>query len=191
MFPNGPWWHSRCNMCLNFFPGCGYCCSHNASILMCVCTARPYRIWSAGEGMFHRPLLKAADTPTICFAQHVQQSINMSIQLPADLKGPSISAPVLIRKIINFIFLKQIKEGQKHFQFTFPLQVCKMIQDLKLSRRWLFKISSRAICRVTLLKLLELSAILMLYGPLQKTVYNKKTLCLYTLYSSLLSLLTH
>ena len=43
-----------------------------------------------------------------------------------------------------------------------------------------FKIFSRAICRVTLLKL-ELSAILKLYGPLQKNVYNKKTLCSYTL----------
>ena len=66
-------------------------------------------------------------------------------------------------------------------------------QRITLSNNYIvFKISSRAICRVTLLKLLQFSVILMLYGPLQKNVYNKKTLCLCTtLYSSLLSLLTH
>ena len=41
--PNGPWWHNRCNMCPNVFPGhclCGHHCSHNAPILTCVCTTR-------------------------------------------------------------------------------------------------------------------------------------------------------
>ena len=35
-------------------------CSHNASILMCVCIMQPFRTWSTGVGMSHRPLLKAA-----------------------------------------------------------------------------------------------------------------------------------
>ena len=60
--PNGPWWHSKYNMCLDFFPECcsgGHYCSHNASILTCFCTTWPSRTWSTGVGMFHRPLLSA------------------------------------------------------------------------------------------------------------------------------------
>ena len=51
----------------------------------------------------------------------------------------------------------------------------------------MFKMSSRAICRVTLLKL-KLSAILILCGPLQRMCVVGKTLCLYMLYSYLLLL---
>ena len=50
-------------MCPDFFPGCCsgvHHCSHNASILMCVCNMWPSRIWSTGVGMFHRSLLKSA-----------------------------------------------------------------------------------------------------------------------------------
>ena len=50
-------------MCPDFFNGrCsgGHRCSHNASILTCVCTTRPFRTWSTGVGMFYRSLLKAA-----------------------------------------------------------------------------------------------------------------------------------
>ena len=49
---NWPCWHNRCKMCPDFFPGCysgGHRCSHNASILTCVCTMRPpesgLRVW--------------------------------------------------------------------------------------------------------------------------------------------------
>ena len=42
-----------------------------------------------------------------------------------------------------------------------------------------FLISSRAICRVTLLKLLELLAIFMLYGPLQKNTFPPTILEMY------------
>ena len=34
-------------------------CSHNMSILSCVCITRPSRTWSTSVGMFHRSLLKA------------------------------------------------------------------------------------------------------------------------------------
>ena len=49
-------------MCPDFIGCCsgGHRCSHNASILTCVCTTRPSRTWSMGVGMFLRPLLKAA-----------------------------------------------------------------------------------------------------------------------------------
>ena len=46
-------------MCQDFFPGCGHRCSHNASILRCVCTMRPSRTWSTGVIIFYRSLLKA------------------------------------------------------------------------------------------------------------------------------------
>ena len=47
------------------------------------------------------------------------------------VKGPSISAPVLISKIMNFIFSKNINnKGHKHVQFTFPFQVWKMISGI-------------------------------------------------------------
>ena len=63
MVPYGPWWQNRCNMCPDFFPGCclgSHCCSHNASILTCICTMWPSRTWSMDVGMFHRPLLRTA-----------------------------------------------------------------------------------------------------------------------------------
>ena len=60
MVPNGLWWHNRCNMSSDFSLGCDHRCSHNVSILTCVCTTRPSRTWSTGVGVFHRPLLKAA-----------------------------------------------------------------------------------------------------------------------------------
>ena len=61
-------------MCPDFFPGCcssSHCCSHNASIYTCICTLCPSRTWSAGVGMFHRLLLKAAthhqyNVPNMC-----------------------------------------------------------------------------------------------------------------------------
>ena len=59
-FPMVLWWDSVCNMCPDFFPGCGHHCLHNASILTCISTMRPSRTWSMGVGMFQRPLLKAA-----------------------------------------------------------------------------------------------------------------------------------
>ena len=61
--PNSSWWHNRCNMCPDFFPGCcsgGHRCSNIVYILTCVCTTRPSRTWSTGVGMFHWPLPKAA-----------------------------------------------------------------------------------------------------------------------------------
>ena len=68
------------NMCLDFFPGCSsgiHCCSHNASIFICVHTTRPSRPWSTGVGMFHRPLLKVAthhrySVPNICRNPSIQ-----------------------------------------------------------------------------------------------------------------------
>ena len=50
-------------MCSDFFPGCCsgcHHCSHYASIITYVCTTQPSRTWSAGVGMFHKPVLKAA-----------------------------------------------------------------------------------------------------------------------------------
>ena len=73
--PNGPWWHNRCNICPDFFPGCGHRCSLNASILTCVCSKWPSSTCSKGVGMFHRPLLKAP----IHFDQQMHKSIKLSI----------------------------------------------------------------------------------------------------------------
>ena len=79
-------------MCLDFFPGChtgGHHCTHNASILTCV--------YTTGVGMFHRPLLKAA-THHDC-TQHVQQSTDMSIQLPAGLQCDPVQMAELRQQV--------------------------------------------------------------------------------------------
>ena len=60
---NSLWLHCRCNMGPDFFHACssgGHRCSHDASMLTCICITRPSRTWSTGVGMFDRLLLKAA-----------------------------------------------------------------------------------------------------------------------------------
>ena len=73
-----------CNMCPDFFPACcsgGHHCSHNASILTCVCTrgCLESSLWVWECSTDH---CWSSDTPQI----HLQQSVNMSIQLPAGLQ---------------------------------------------------------------------------------------------------------
>ena len=85
-------------MCSNFFPGCrsgGSRCSHNASILTCFCTMRPYRTWSTGV----QTTAESSDIPPIHYSQHVQQSVGMSIQLPAGLQCD----PVQMAEIVQLV----------------------------------------------------------------------------------------
>ena len=77
--PNGPWWHSRCNMCLDFFPECclgDHCDSHNASIwcapILCGCPESGLWVWNVPQ-----ITAESSDTQPIHCAQHVQQSISM------------------------------------------------------------------------------------------------------------------
>ena len=46
------------------------------------------------------------------------------------VKGPSKSAPVLKRQIMNFIFSNHIKKGHKYVQFAFPFQIWKMMSGI-------------------------------------------------------------
>ena len=89
MVPNGPWWHSRCNMCPDFFPGCcssGHHYSHNVSILMCILYYAGMQNLIYGHGNVPQTTAESSDTPPIHCAQHVQQSIDMSIQLSSSLQ---------------------------------------------------------------------------------------------------------
>ena len=49
-----------------------------ALILTCICTTRPFRTWSTGEGTFHIPLMKTAKhqhiVPNMCSSQSIFQS---------------------------------------------------------------------------------------------------------------------
>ena len=95
--PNGNLWYSRGKMCSDFFPGCCsgcHRCSHSSSILTCLCTTRPFKTWSTGVGIFYRPLLKAATHHRYI----VQQSFNMSIQLPAGLKCDPIQMAEVVQQ---------------------------------------------------------------------------------------------
>ena len=93
------WSLLRYNMCPDFFPGycsVGHHCSHNASISTCVFTTRPSRTWSTSVGIF-QTIAESSDTSPILCAQHVQQSVHMSIQLLAGLQ----CEPVQIAEIVK------------------------------------------------------------------------------------------
>ena len=76
--PNGPWWHSRCNMCPDFFPGCcsgGHCCSHIVSIFTCICTLCPSRYGNVPQTTVthHQYLVpNMCNNPSICPSSFLQ-----------------------------------------------------------------------------------------------------------------------
>ena len=86
--PNDPWWHRRCNMCWDFFPGCclgGHCCLHlHRSWCVSLLGDCPETSLQVCECSTDHCKKQRHTTDTFC--QHVQQFIDMSIQLPIGLK---------------------------------------------------------------------------------------------------------
>ena len=63
--------------------------------MTCVCTPRPSKTWSTDVGMFQRPLPKSAKH------KHVQQSVDMSIQLPAGLQCNPVQMAEVQQQVHN------------------------------------------------------------------------------------------
>ena len=71
---------------------------NNVSTLTCVCTTLPSRTWSTRVGMFYRHCWKQQHAP-IRSAQHVQQSVDISIQRPAGLQCDPIQMAELRQQV--------------------------------------------------------------------------------------------
>jgi hypothetical protein len=81
---------SRCNVCPDIFPGCcsgGQRCSQNASILTFLYTTQPSRAWAMEVNVILTTAGISHTSSKNC-DQHVQKSIDTSIQLPEDLQCP-------------------------------------------------------------------------------------------------------
>ena len=90
MVPNGPWWHSRCNMYRTQISSLDAVRAATAACTM-------YRFWHAsvlcgvqnlvyGCGNVPQTIAESSDTSQIHCVQHVQESLNMSIKLPSGLQ---------------------------------------------------------------------------------------------------------
>ena len=99
--PNGPWWHTRCNMCPDFFPGMLL----RRPLLQAQCVdldVRPYYVAVQNLvyacGNVPQSTIETSDTPPIYSAQHVKQSFDMSIQLPTGLDCDPVQMAEVIQR---------------------------------------------------------------------------------------------